>query len=142
MAIAFHQLNVGWNAEPNVPSARVELSGSTLVLEFTVNAMVYPSFAEDERVRLVFDGCSLFRLGPTNDEGWHLGQCRFTRLAPEWGEFYEVTGDTRDEEARGWQRAPGAGPRHFLFYLRDATFECKATNWRFETSRSRVERSA
>jgi hypothetical protein len=29
-------------------------------------------------------------LGRTNDEGWYLGQCRFSKVAPTWGEFYHV----------------------------------------------------
>ena len=32
-------------------------------------------------------------IGPTGDEGWFRGQCRFSKLAPAWGEFYEIQGD-------------------------------------------------
>ena len=86
----------------------------------------------------------------TNDEGWYRGQCRFSRLAPAWGEFYEVRGDLLldfvpdPEEFRShgvqleprplrWVTIgePGVTSRHFLFYLRDQTFECDATDWSF-----------
>lgn len=132
MAITFHQLNDGWNAEPNAPAERVDVDDGRVVLEFTLNAFAYPSFAEEQRGELIFDGCSQFRLGPTNDEGWYRGQCRFSKVAPAWGEFFEITGNTRDEEVGGWQPASGEGSRHFLFYLRDRTFECKAANWQFK----------
>ncbi len=61
-----------------------------------------------------------------------MGQCRFSREAPAWGEFYEVLGDRKLEQCPSdWQRVgesrePG---RHFLFYLRDGTFECEADDW-------------
>jgi hypothetical protein len=84
---------------------------------------------------LIFEGCWRYRLGRTNDEGWYLGQCRFSRLAPEWGEFYEVSGDLLDASVKDWVRlsAPPSDPtRHFLFYLRDSTFECDAVAYRLE----------
>jgi hypothetical protein len=40
-----------------------------------------------------------YRLGNTNDEGWYRGQCRFSKLAPAWGEFYEVEGDPLMDKA-------------------------------------------
>jgi hypothetical protein len=69
-------------------------------------------------------------LGATNDEGWYRGQCRFSRLAPSWGEFYEVAGDLLLSKCpNDWRyvsQEPGRALRHFLFYLRDETFECDA----------------
>lgn len=131
----FIQLNDGWNAEPNAPHSRVIVRDSGLTLEFDVNAFIYEGFKEGERARLVFGDCSRFRFGPTNDEGWYLGQCRFSKLAPDWGEFYEVVDDTLDDLMNDWRPLTGDGSRHFLFYLRDATFECKATSWHFERVR-------
>jgi hypothetical protein len=40
-----------------------------------------------------------YRLGGTNDEGWYVGQCRFSKVAPAWGEFYEVDGDLKLESS-------------------------------------------
>ena len=76
-----------------------------------------------------------YGLGGTNDEGWYLGQCRFSGDAPNWGEFYEVTGDLKLAASPfDWQvigGAPGSGC-HFLFCLREDTFECEADNWALE----------
>src|SRR5262249_30165108 len=85
----FKKLNDGWNADPNVPDPSVRVTGSRVVLEFTLNAFIFPQFEEEQRGQIVFSGVSYYRLGPTNDEGWAMGQCRFGHLA-QWGEFYEV----------------------------------------------------
>ena len=93
MPTSFVVLNDGWNADPNAPEPLIERHGSDLRLSFRINAFQYPQFAEGQVASIRFLGCWRHRLGATNDEGWYMGQCRFSRLAPAWGEFYEVTGD-------------------------------------------------
>lgn len=129
----FRQLNQGWNAEPNAPEAQLTVADADLVLTFLMNPYEFPEFSENDRGTLRFYGCSRYRLGATNDEGWYRGQCRFSKIAPAWGEFYEISGDLRLSECpKDWVHV---GPstdahRHFLFYLRDGTFECAALDWR------------
>ncbi len=130
----FVRLNDGWNADPNVPEPSVSLDGEHLVLACAVNAAQFPRFQEGQRLRLVFSQCWRYRLGGTNDEGWYRGQCRFSGIAPKWGEFYEVEGDLLLARAPDdWKAGPveeqQQGSRHFLFYLRDETFECDALDW-------------
>ena len=55
-------------------------------------------------------------------------------IAPAWCDFYEVKGDLRidsDPDPSEWVtlRSPSLKSRHFLFYLRDETFECDAESW-------------
>jgi len=74
-------------------------------------------------------------LGSTNDEGWLKGQCRFSKLAPGWGEFYEIIGNTLIEECpKDWIEVGSSGSalRHFLFYLRDEQFEAEAESCSFK----------
>ncbi len=133
--VTFTKLNEGWNAEPNAPEATATVCDDTVVLEFSANAFAFPGFDEGDRLRLVFVGASRYRLGPTNDEGWWMGQCRFGRAAPAWGDFYEVEGDMRAvRQADDWRllETPAGSQRHFLFYLRDDTFECEARDWHLE----------
>ena len=134
MTTQFRKLNDGWNAEPNVPDPHVIVNGSTLTLEFRANPWEFPRFEEDQSLQLVFANTRRYRLGPANDEGWYLGQCRFSRIAPAWGDFYEVSGDLRLKQIppSDWHEVSEATPfglRHFLFYLRDETFECDALAW-------------
>ena len=137
MATHFVRLNDEWNAEPNAPMETVQISdGDTVVLEFYLNSFAFTAFTEEHRGRLIFEGVTKYRLGPPNDEGWYRGKCRFSGLAPEWGEFYEINGELFDE-AVAWQflsnrEAQGSPRTRYLFYLRDRTFECDALTWRFD----------
>jgi O-acetyl-ADP-ribose deacetylase (regulator of RNase III) len=137
MTTRFRQLNEGWNAEPNAPEPIVEVDGDEVVLSFLANAFQFKSYIEGQRLRLRFPNARRYRLGATNDEGWYRGQCRFSDAAPAWGEFYEVSGDLRlDRDPGDWRAVGIARPpgRHFLFYLRDETFECEADAWALDTS--------
>ncbi|KQX32561.1 MULTISPECIES: hypothetical protein [Ensifer] len=132
-SLSFIQLNENWNADPNVPAVEVRAAGSLIQLCFRLALWGHPA-REDEIGYLTFGGCQAWRLGATNDEGWFRGQCRYSRLAPKWGEFYELVGDDplRDQVS-SWRPAPmpETANRHFLFYLRDDTFECLARDWLF-----------
>jgi hypothetical protein len=130
----FARLNNDWNAEPNAPFEEVIVTGTTVSLTFVLNPWRYEA-AEGEKGRLTFEQCSLWRRGATNDEGWHLGQCRYSKVAPAFGEFYELLGeDDQCFAATDWHELEplASGKRHFLFYLKDNTFECFATDWRFD----------
>jgi hypothetical protein len=138
--ISFVKLNGDWNAEPNAPEPEVEQSADTVILRFYLNPWLFPQFSDEDVGALRFTGCSGWRLGRTNDEGWYMGQCRYSRIAPAWGEFYEILGDDpRRNAMNDWHQIGPAlnAERHFLFYLRDETFECVATNWSF--SRDQVD---
>jgi len=133
----FVQLNHGWNAEPNAPNPRVRVNCSEVTVQFLLNPFQFEA-DEDELGLLTFMGCSEWRLGSTNDHGWYLGQCRYSSIAPAWGEFYEITGpDPLAHSATDWEATGNAteGGRHFLFYFRDETFECFADEWAFLRSR-------
>ena len=57
---------------------------------------------------------------------------------PQCGEFYEITGpdDLRDLPD-DWiiPDVQRNGEHHFLFYFRDETFECLASDWSYEKGR-------
>jgi hypothetical protein len=131
MRPTFQLLNPDWNADPSAPDPAPEASGADLLLTFRVNAVQFPEFEAGEIGTLRFVSCRRYRLGPANDEGWSRGQCRFSGLAPAWGEFYLVKGDAALLNApRDWKNvdAGSMGPdgHHFLFYFKDKTFECVA----------------
>jgi hypothetical protein len=131
MGATFLQLNDGWNAEPNDPGERVTIAADAVILSFFLNPLAYEG-DEGETASLTFSACTKWRLGPTNDDGWYRGQCRYSGIAPRWGEFYEIVGsDDVSDQPTDWRFVdvePG-GNRHFLFYLRDNTFECFAADW-------------
>ena len=129
MKVTFEQINKGWNADPNSPLPNVEVLGSDVRLSFCLNAFVFPEFEHEELGILRFLNCERYRFGATNDEGWYRGQCRFSKLAPTWGEFYLVSGDNEILNAPlDWAvlNHKSNNGKHYLFYFRDETFECVA----------------
>jgi hypothetical protein len=133
--LSFRKLNEGWNAEPNAPEPVVEVSGTDILLRFFLNPFAFPQFALEDQGILRFPNFSRYRLGATNDEGWYRGQCRYSATAPKWGEFYELSGtDPCLDDPKDWKtvKEASSASRHFLFYFRDETFECIATDWVLE----------
>lgn len=132
---AFEKLNVDWNAHPNAPNPQTIATGKVLAVRFAPNTYQYRHDEDASQITLTFQECSRFRMTPVNDHGWYGGQCRFSGLAPAWGEFYEITGNTRDEmDVTPWTELPGQGHRHFHFYFRDDTLEVKAESWAISPS--------
>jgi hypothetical protein len=133
--VSFHQLNRDWNAEPNAPNPLVEVRGDTVSVSFRID------LSSPDVGCLTFKRCSAWRLGLVNDEGWYAGQCRYSAFATKWGEFYEISdeGLLRDVP-QDWVRLSPTlkGPRHFLFYFRDDTFEALAKDWAFSKVRRRI----
>ncbi|QDG75596.1 hypothetical protein [Labrenzia sp. PHM005] len=128
----FLQLNDGWNAEPNCPFPQVAIDENDLWLRFGPNAFRFKNYSAVPHLHLKFSNCSRFRFTPVNDEGWYRGQCRFSELAPSWGEFYEVLGDFLENlQNTNWNllHQHQTKQRNFLFYLRDEAFECSAEDW-------------
>ena len=135
MDLQFIPQNRGWNAEPNAPHPHIHRVGNDILLHFFLNFMMFRTFQEAERGILRFKACRRYRLGSTNDEGWYLGQCRYSKQAPKWGEFYELIGRDLDRDSPSdWipLRLGDLTGRHFLFYFRDKTFECFADDWSLE----------
>ncbi len=126
----FIRLNKDWNADPNAPHLSVKHGGETLLAVMKPNPWLYPKYEGIAKIIVRFGGCAMYRVTPVNDHGWYLGQCRFSGIAPSWGEFYEVSGDTRDDDhPTPWRKMEGNGERHFHFYLRDNALEVKAQDW-------------
>lgn len=137
----FIRLNIDWNAEPNTPFPEISTDDSELQLRILTSSPRLRG-EECEVLRLTFEGCRAWRLSDLNDEGWYRGQCRYGKLAPRWGDFYEITGDdSLRDQPNDWQSMPmpGAGSRHYLFYLRDETFECIAGGWTIESIKAMPE---
>ncbi len=133
MRTQFTQLNHGWNAQPNAPHINVTVEGPTLSLSFFANLYQFPDFVDGHIIRLRFTDVWRYAIGDVNDEGWYRGQCRFSGIAPAWGEFYEVEGDLLlDQFDADWHvitDRPAENLKHYLFYFRDENFECDALSW-------------
>lgn len=126
----FTRLNEDWNAHPNDVALRLEQSRDELIARMKPNPYAYRQYEKIPEISVSFKNCSNYRVTSVNDEGWYSGQCRFSGLAPKWGEFYEISGKTRDEmNSTPWIKMEGVGARHFHFYLKDETLEIKSQDW-------------
>jgi len=135
LGTSFEKLNKDWDAESGAPEPNVRTGDSGLTLTFFLSSSLNPKFRDYDRGELFFPNCWRYRLGSPNDEGWDKGHCRFRCWAPEWGDFYEVTGDLLDSGPSDWvllKTPRSAIGRHFLFYFKDETFECDAEGWSFK----------
>ncbi len=131
----FLKQNTNWGACPNVPLPEAWPDGTDILLKFHVSYFRRRIFEWEDCGLIRFHNCTRFRFTPLNDEGWYRGQCRFSEIAPEWGEFYGVIGDFKEDEVdREWTPVSDKcrRQRNFLFYFRDETFECSAESWSFD----------
>ena len=126
----FTRLNDDWNAHPTDVGLKLEKNRDELVARMKPNPYTYRQYEKVPEIAVSFINCSNYRVTSVNDEDWHAGQCRFRGLAPEWGEFYEISGNTRDNmNSTPWIKMEGVGVKHFHFYLKDKTLEIKAQDW-------------
>ncbi|MBZ9669172.1 hypothetical protein [Mesorhizobium sp. ES1-3] len=133
--LSFRHLNLDWNAEPNAPEIRLTVEGDTVQLTFLLNPWAYDAGMGEKGI-LRFIGCSRWRWDSTNDHAWFAGEGLYSKHAPEWGEFYEVIGDSRPVGDDDWEVLSPDRPksRQFLFYFRDETIEFFAEDWVFNRS--------
>jgi len=131
----FTKLNTDWNADPNDAGLRIVHEGTELLAHMRPNLYKFKRFKGIASITVTFKNCARYRVTPINDYAWYAGDCRFSGLAPQWGEFYEIAGNTQDAlDPSPWITAKGHGTRHFHFYLRDQTLEVKASGWSLKTS--------
>ena len=131
------KLNTTFDAEPNAPEPRVHVYGNIITVRFFLNSFIWKDVEAGEEAVLTFRDVFMYRLGPTNDEGFYKGQCRFSSSGIEWGHFYELEqSDWRnsfpeDRVVVDPTMAEMPGLRHYLYYFRDETFECLAKSYDF-----------
>ncbi len=130
------KLNKNWNAEPNAPDPVVSKTDEGIELTFLLNPFVYQHIDDDDTGTLEFFDVYAYRLGSTNDEGYFRGQFRFKNEQLPWGEFYELIDskwkkDFPDDKVILDDSIKKSKLRHFIFFLRDETFECLALDYHF-----------
>jgi len=135
----FIKQNIGWDAEPNapMPSLEVARTGDSIKISFYLNSFIHDDVTEEDKGILQFMNCYKYRLGPTNDEGFYSGKCRFSKTGMDWGNFYMIEESNwksdfpSDEKIINSNLVHHPNLNHYLFYFRDETFECIAESYRF-----------
>jgi len=130
----FTRLNKDWNAEPNAPDVRLSVDGTNVRLEFYLNSFMYNNVKQGDKATLTFYNCHKYSLNSMNDEGYYMGQYRYKDSELPWGEFYQLDTDWRGDfpQEQVILNPHTTGKRHYIFFLKDNTFECAADNFSFE----------
>ena len=131
----YNKLNKDWNADPNAPEVTIEVKESTVMLDFYLDGFVY-NFKEGQRGKLTFMNCHKYSFNSMNDEGYFREQYRYKHEELPWGEFYELKTNWETDfpkDAEVLNLNPNRlNLKHYIFFLRDDTFECVAENYSFE----------
>jgi len=132
----FTKLNTSYDAEPNAPDPEVTVHGSEVSVYFYLNPFIWDDVEEEDKAVLVFHDVYKYAVTSLNDEGWYLGQCRFSQELP-WGNFYLLDGSNWQSDFPDGEQvidtalANELELQHYLFYFRDETFECVANSYEF-----------
>ncbi len=141
--ITFQKQNIPFEAEPNVAEPHVEISDGNVILSFAAK-----NSAND--VELIFIETLMYRIGSPNDEGFYAfgsdprikndtiySRQNFPTL--EFGNFYQVSGVDWKGDLLGNRTQvldekykENEGFSHYVFFMKDGTFECVAKSWKVE----------
>jgi LmbE family N-acetylglucosaminyl deacetylase len=125
----FLKINLDWDIDHVRPDLSFAMDGEDIVLSVHPDHRKHRRFAPEDRAILRFKRASLMREGAPSEQDWRKGACRYQKKAIDWGHVYEVMGN---DERRLWPKdwVPAKGKpvfsRHFLIYMKHATFECIA----------------
>lgn len=139
--ITFQKQNVPFEAEPNVAEPHVKILDGDLILSFAVKG-------PETTAEIIFTDPLMYRIGDPNDEGFYgfgsdprfknnsiYSRQNFPSL--NFGDFYEVRGfDWKNNLLVGGTEIVDKNYKdkdeflHFVFFMKDGTFESIARGWK------------
>jgi hypothetical protein len=140
----YQKLNTNWNADPNDPDPQIKQSEKGVELIVQLNSFIYEHVDHLETGKLEFEEVYAYRLGKCNDEGYYMGQFRYNPEQLPWGQFYELKNsnwqkDLPEDKILLNESLKKNKLRHFLFFLKDNTFECLAYDYSFKYLETQTE---
>ncbi|PHR46508.1 MAG: hypothetical protein COA32_10210 [Fluviicola sp.] len=132
--IDYIKITTDWNADPVSPEIQLKVVVDDLVVEMLVNHFQFDEFIEGDKVKITFKNCSIYSLNTCNDKGYFFGQYRINPNELPWGEFYEIRSglDKSLPDPVVQLNNKQNVNRHYIFFFKDETFECLATNYKLE----------
>jgi len=132
----YTKLNRNWNAEPNAPDAKISLMKGGIELSFLLDPLQFEHIDEGDIGKVAFDRVHAYRWDSTTDAAYAQGQFRFKNDQLPWGEFYELKHSKWKSDFPADKIVVDAlvdqnEIRHFIFFFKDKTFECLATDCHF-----------
>ena len=121
-----------WNADPNAPEVSVSVEGNLVTLEFYLNYFLFANFRQGDKAIVRFNECHKYSFNTMNDEGYFMGQYRYTNDQLPWGEVYQLfTNWKLDFPKKHYILKVDICPErqhHYIFFFKDNCFECVAEN--------------
>ena len=132
--IEYIQITTNWNADPVLPKIELTIDRTDLIMDIYLNHYVFDNFEKGYKVKIRFKDCTLYSLNTCNDEGYYYGQYRTNPNELPWGEFYEIIcGLDRNMPNPIVKIADdNSDKKHFIFFFKDETFECIASEYELE----------
>lgn len=148
MEISFTKLNHGYESDPNSGRPIIEIYNTQVILKFELNHFIYGKFEAGQFGEIMFDDCSMFRVGDPNLDGLYRDPKNPKELRNDtiWNrsDFPDLEAHTFFQvEGSDWQHNFGPAAyvnkelseddqefKHFLFIMKDGTFECVARGYR------------
>lgn len=140
------KINRDYASDPNLAIPMLRIYDNWISLHFPLNYYIFP-FHENSKAIIRFENCLMFRSGDPNDEGFY-GKNNNTRWKYEDFSYVEVD-DFYVVENSDWQTnfgpdayinqnlmkdlsIPKEKYKHFVFFMKEGTFECVATDYKEE----------
>jgi hypothetical protein len=132
--INFIQITTNWNADPVSPEIDLKVDGIDLIMDIYLNYYQFDQYKEGDKVKIRFKNCAEYSLNTCNDEGFYYGQYRIKPTELKWGEFYEIIKGLDRNIPNPIVKITNdcLGKKHFIFFFKDETFECIASDYNLE----------
>ncbi|MCE9517397.1 hypothetical protein K8Q96_00125 [Candidatus Nomurabacteria bacterium] len=144
MQIDFKKIDLPFKPDPNTAMPVIEVLNSNLLLSFESHELNDYDFKNFKIAKIEFVDCLIYRIGSPNDEGFYLfgadpkinNDSIYSKKAfpdLDFDAFYKVTGVDWKNNLLGngtkvlnGQYKEKENFNHFVFFMKDGTFECIA----------------
>ena len=132
----FKKLNKNWNADPSATQESIIQSEEGIELHFNLNSFLFEHIEEGEKGKLEFYDVYAYRNGPSNSEEISKRKIPLKVDQIPNGDFYELLDskwktDFPSDKIIVDETKKTIKLRHFLFFLKDTTFECLASDYSY-----------
>lgn len=130
------KLNKNWSAEPSVLLESIKRTDDGIEVNFVLNSLPYEYIEEGEKGKLEFYDVYAYRNGPSNSEEISKRKIPLKVDQIANGDFYELLDskwktDFPTDKIIVDETKKTSKLRHFLFFLKDSTFECLASDYSY-----------
>lgn len=130
------KLNKNWSAEPSVPLETIKRTDDGIEVNFLLNSLPYEYIEEGEKGKLEFYDVYAYRKTASNLEEISKRKIPLKVDQIPLGDFYELLDskwktDFPTDKIVVDESKKTSKLRHFLFFLKDSTFECLASDYSY-----------